>query len=133
MRILVLCHELPPLGGGGGRIALELARRLAGLGNVLDIVAPAYEGCQPLEVTDGVTVHRVPCRRSAVASSSTAEKISYLRSARRKVSELLKQHDYDLIHCHFILPAGIIARWGTGRLPYVITCHGSDVPRPQPL
>jgi hypothetical protein len=27
MRVLTLTHELPPVGGGGGRIAVELARQ----------------------------------------------------------------------------------------------------------
>lgn len=132
MRVLVLCHELPPLGGGGGRIAYELARRLAALGNVLDIIAPAYSGCQPAEATGSVTVHRVRCKRSTVDGSSTWEKISYLSSAASKASELLGRQHYDLVHCHFILPAGIIARWGTKRVPYIITCHGSDVPGHNP-
>jgi glycosyltransferase involved in cell wall biosynthesis len=40
------------------------------------------------------------------------------------------QRAYDIIHAHFIVPTGLVARAISRRhaIPYVVTAHGSDVP-----
>lgn len=42
----------------------------------------------------------------------------------------MEKSDYDVIHCHFIVPSGAIAAALSRRfrVPYVLTAHGSDVP-----
>jgi glycosyltransferase involved in cell wall biosynthesis len=42
----------------------------------------------------------------------------------------VRERAYDLVHCHFIVPGGLVARPLAGRLgvPLVLTAHGSDVP-----
>ncbi|MEN6644352.1 MAG: glycosyltransferase family 4 protein [Armatimonadia bacterium] len=128
MKVLTLTHELPPIGGGGGRIALELARRMAGLGHEIEIVTAAC-GDLPLdEVLDGVRIRRLPCGRKHLEYSTGTEKARYIAAA---VKALQRQAlDYDLIHAHFILPAGLVA--ALRPLPYLVTCHGSDVPGHNP-
>lgn len=128
LRILVLVHELPPIGGGGGRVAFDLGKRLAERGRVIDIVTMGFRGLPRYEERDGMRIYRVPCLRRKAEISYTDEKITYVLSAVPLVRRLIRQRGYDLIHCHFIVPAGLIACLAGGRIPYVITCHGSDVP-----
>jgi glycosyltransferase involved in cell wall biosynthesis len=131
MRVLTLTHELPPVGGGGGRIALELARQMASLGHEVEILTAAY-GDLPLHETDGnLTISRIPCGRTNVEFSTGREKLAYVWQAGRELRR--RGADFDLIHTHFILPAGLIARYGPLHAPYVITCHGSDVPGHNPF
>lgn len=128
MRVLTLTHELPPIGGGGGRIALELARRMAGLGHEVDVLTAGYGDLPAAEEADGIRILRVPCRRKQLSHSTDVEKLTFVRAAARELGWL---QSYDLIHAHFILPAGLVAR--RGRAPYLITCHGSDVPGHNPF
>lgn len=130
MRILTLTHELPPLGGGGGRIAQELAKRMAQRGHEVEILTSSGPGLPALETIGDLVVRRLPSRRQHVAHSTSLEKLSYVAAARRHLAR--SEQQYDLIHAHFILPAGLIARYGHPTLPYLITCHGSDVPGHNP-
>lgn len=130
MRILTLCYEFPPLGGGGSRVAHGLARELVRLGHQVDVITMGRPHLPPLRDEDGVQVHRVRCLRRADPVCTGPEAFTYLLAALPKALELTRRHRYDLNHTHFIFPDGVIAwvLWRTRRLPYVITAHGSDVP-----
>jgi glycosyltransferase involved in cell wall biosynthesis len=43
MRILVLNHEYPPVGGGGGRVARDLNEGLSKHGHEVKIITPAFQ------------------------------------------------------------------------------------------
>ena len=130
MRILTLCYEFPPLGGGGAKVAHGLAKALVCRGYTVDVVTMGYRGLPKQESVDGITIHRVPCIRTRKSMCYSPEMIPYIVSAVSVAFYLIKQHRYDLIHAHFIFPDGILAKtiqMASG-VPYVITAHGSDVP-----
>jgi len=130
MKILMLCYEFPPLGGGASRVAHGLSTKLVTLGHQVDLVTMGYRGLPSREHVNGVQVYRVPCLRMRKYACTVPEAVSYLVSALPKVRQLVTQQRYDINHTHFILPDGLIA-WQIKRyaqLPYVITAHGSDVP-----
>ena len=130
MRILTVVHELPPIGGGGGRSAFELCRELVAAGHHVDAVTMAYAGLAMEETIEGVRIFRAPCKRRKPEISYTDEKLSFVWGALPLVRRLSLANAYDVVHCHFIVPAGLIARLLKRSLgaPYIITCHGSDVP-----
>jgi glycosyltransferase involved in cell wall biosynthesis len=130
MRILTLCYEFPPLGGGGSRVAHGLARELVRLGHHVDVITMGRPHLPRLRDEGGVQVHRVQCLRRADPVCTGPEATTYLLAALPKALELTRRHHYDLNHTHFIFPDGVIAwlLWRARRLPYVITAHGSDVP-----
>jgi glycosyltransferase involved in cell wall biosynthesis len=130
MRLLTLCYEFPPLGGGGARVVHGLTRELVRMGHEVDVVTMGWQGLPRQEVVDGVQVHRVSCGRRALHVCTGREAATYLVAAIPVALRLARQRRYDLNHTHFIFPDGVIAwllRRRTG-LPYVITAHGSDVP-----
>ncbi len=130
MRILTLCYEFPPLGGGGAKVAHGLAKALVCRGYTVDVVTMGYPGLPKQESVDGITIHRVPCIRTRKSMCYSPEMIPYIVSAVSVAFYLIKQHRYDLIHAHFIFPDGILAKTiqMASSVPYVITAHGSDVP-----
>jgi glycosyltransferase involved in cell wall biosynthesis len=130
MRILVLNYEFPPLGGGASPVSYEIAKGLVKLGHSVDVVTMGFRGLPKNEVIDGIEVHRVPCLRAKEEICKTHEMFSYVVSAIWFLRKHLKKHQYDICHCHFIIPTGIVALWAKKRfgLEYVITSHGSDVP-----
>jgi glycosyltransferase involved in cell wall biosynthesis len=76
-------------------------------------------------------VFRVPGIRSRLELSHVHELATYVWSGLRKASALSRTAAYNICHCHFIVPTGIIPyilRRTASFPPYVITSHGSDVP-----
>ncbi len=134
VKLLVINHEFPPVGGGAAPVAWELCRHLAGLGHQVDVVTTRFGDLPAREERDGVTIYRTHARRRRVDRAETLEMASFLRGAAGPARQLIDAHRYDIIHAHFIIPAGYLA----GRLarktgiPLVITAHGSDVPGHNP-
>jgi glycosyltransferase involved in cell wall biosynthesis len=130
MRVLTLCYEYPPLGGGGGRVAHGLARTLVSIGHDVDVVTMGFRNLPSSETVDGVRIRRVSCLRRSAFRCTVPEAASYLVGARHAAQMLARSGRYDLIHAHFLFPDGWLAyhlRRRTG-LPFVATAHGSDVP-----
>lgn len=130
MRILTLSYEFPPLGGGGSKVVYGLSREFVRMGHDVDVVTMAYRGLERYEEIDGIRVHRVPCIRGSVDICHTHELASYMVRALPFVKRLGKVSQYDLIHCHFILPDGLVGLFARKHLdiPLAVTAHGSDVP-----
>jgi glycosyltransferase involved in cell wall biosynthesis len=123
--------EYPPLGGGAAPATRGLARALVARGHTVDIVTMGYRGLPREEDDGGIRLFRVPALRSRLELSYVHELATYVWTGLRKVNRLARTRSYDLCHCHFIIPTGIIAyllRNRPGFPPYVITSHGSDVP-----
>ena len=130
MRILMMCYEFPPIGGGGAGVVRGLSAQLVREGHEVDVVTMRYAGLPERELVDGVDVHRVPCVRLSTSWCTMAEQATYLVAAIPYAVRLARQRYYDINHTHFIFPDGVAAmalRSMVG-LPYVITSHGSDVP-----
>jgi glycosyltransferase involved in cell wall biosynthesis len=130
MKILKLCYEFPPVGGGGGRAANGLARELVRAGHEVDLVTMRFRGLPRFQEIAGIRVHRVPCLRLREFVCSPPEMMTYLAAALPLAWRLDRARRYDINHTEFIFPDGILAwrLWRATGLPYVITTHGSDVP-----
>jgi glycosyltransferase involved in cell wall biosynthesis len=130
MNILVLNYEYPPVGGGGATVTAQLCGRLASLGHGVDVITMHY-GRLPREETEGgVRIIRTPALRRRPDLCRIPEMATYLLGALGPALEQTRRRTYDVIHAHFIIPTSPLARVlrrKTG-IPYVLTCHGSDVP-----
>ncbi len=130
-KVLVLNYEFPPLGGGASPVSYEIAKRLSETGDFdIDVVTMGYKDLPKYEeVNSHFRIHRVRCWRSKKEICHPWEQATYLVTGYLKAVELQKKRVFDICHCHFIIPTGVIAlklkqKFG---LPYVITAHGSDV------
>ena len=134
MKILMLNHEFPPIGGGASPVTFELARQLVEMGHSVDVVTMHYDDLRRFETVEGINIYRTPAIRSKPNICYTHELATYILGALIKTVRLAKRERYDIIHCHFIIPGGPLA-WLVSKLtgiPYLITCHGSDVPGHNP-
>lgn len=130
MKILVLSHEYPPVGGGGGRVAQDLAQGLARRGHPVWVLTAHLEGLPADEEAEGVRVVRIPSKRRAAFRAEFAEMAYYDWAALTSGWRLIRAWQPDLIHAHFAVPAGAAA-FALSRLsgiPYVLTAHLGDVP-----
>ena len=127
----MLNYEFPPLGGGASPVSYEIAHRLSQTGDFnIDVVTMGFRGLPKYEkINDNLRVHRVKCWRRKKEICHPWEQLTYLITGYRKCKKLLKKERFDICHCHFIIPTGVLALrlYKKYNLPYIITSHGSDV------
>ena len=130
MKILSLTYEYPPIGGGGSVVAAAVNEELVRLGDEVTVLTSGMKGLPAEETVEGVAVHRTACVRRHRHYTSTAELLTTLLPTYRRGAQLIRAIKPDVIHAHFILPSGPVARALSERfdVPYVLTAHGSDVP-----
>ena len=112
------------------RCQWRLAEALARRGHEVDVVTAGMRGLPSFEQQNGVRIHRVGGIRRRPHYSTAAEQLSQLIPTYRKTMELVRGREFDLLHCHFVVPGGAVGYLVAQRtgLPYVVTAHGSDVP-----
>jgi glycosyltransferase involved in cell wall biosynthesis len=130
MKILMLCYEYPPIGGGGAKVVHGLTSELINQGHEVDLVTMGYKNLPKYEKINRLNIYRVRCLRLKANICTPPEMITYLFFALPLLLKLCKKNNYDINHTHFIYPDGFLAyvlNKLTG-LPFIITAHGSDVP-----
>jgi glycosyltransferase involved in cell wall biosynthesis len=136
MRVLVLNYEFPPLGGGAGRVTLEVCRRLARAGVEQKVLTGWFPGLALREKLEpGLWVYRVPTLRRRLYRAEIKDMASYLAAAVLPLLWLSLRWRPDLLHAHFLMPVAPLA-WLAGKLlgiPYLVTLHGGDVPGADPI
>ena len=133
MRILVLSHEFPPVGGGGGHVAKDLCQGLSELGHEIKILTTDLLG--GIHEEDGISekeyeIIRMPTLRRDPSRASMLAMISYIINSAFRGFLLIKRWKPEVIHVHFAVPAGAAA-WLLSKMtgiPYVLTAHLGDVP-----
>jgi glycosyltransferase involved in cell wall biosynthesis len=130
MKILVLSHEYPPIGGGGGRVVQELSQGLANRGYQIHLLTAHYADQPKMEQSENLVIERLPSwRTQPFRADLKAMGAFIIKSFFRGLKVIQKSHP-DLIHAHFAVPAGVSAfllSKATG-VPYILTAHGGDVP-----
>jgi glycosyltransferase involved in cell wall biosynthesis len=141
MRILVVAHNYPRFPGDpAGAYVARLARAAAAAGATVQVIAPHSAAAREDEETDHLRVHRFRyapeslervgyrgdvSRRALLAPLTLAAIPAYLLRFRSAVRRYVATADPQVIHAHWWFPAGWLVS-GLG-VPYIVTCHGSDV------
>ena len=130
MRILVLNHEFPPIGGGGGRAAEDICRALSKRGYQIKVLTAHIKGLPRDEERDGYQVIRLPSLRTQPYKANFLSMVAYVLAGLWTGRRLIRSFKPEMIHAHFAVPAGVLA-WALSRMtgiPYVLTVHLGDVP-----
>ena len=130
MKILVLCYEYPPLGGGGGRVAQSIATEMVKRGHAVRVQTAALGWRSVRETSGGVEIFRTASGRRAPDTCRVHEMAAYCATSFLPTLRHIREWRPDVIHAHFAMPTGLLA-WAVHRLtgaPYVLTAHLGDVP-----
>ena len=130
MKILTLCYEYPPIGGGGGRVAAAVAAGLASKGHSVKVVSAGMKHLPKFAVISGVEVYRPNSFRRHEERCTVVEMALYLVTSFARALWIALRWRPDVIHVHFIVPSGVLAYLVSifSRTPYVVTAHLGDVP-----
>jgi L-malate glycosyltransferase len=130
MKVLVLTHEYPPVGGGGGRVAQQICKGLAQRGDSLQVITSNWGDLKAEDSDQGVILHRLNVHRGQAYKASFPSMFEFVIKGFWKARQIVRTWKPDVIHAHFAVPAGAIA-WGINKFygtPYVLTAHLGDVP-----
>lgn len=130
MKILVISHEFPPLGGGGANACFYLTRGYAQRGHEVVIVTAGYEGLKAEETVNGVSVFRISCKRKHKEHCGFLEMLDFLQRAWPMAKKIEKEKEFDICHVFFGIPSGPIGYMLKKKydVPYVIRFGGGDIP-----
>ncbi|MFH1416241.1 MAG: glycosyltransferase family 4 protein [Elusimicrobiota bacterium] len=143
MNILLVNH-FPLEGSGSGIYMQNIARELTEMGHCVMTITPEHAEPAGYPFTTKALIFKddnrdngseldfnFPCFTTHPVSSNTFYSLSdaqiknYVDIYRNKIKEGANEIDADIIHCGHIWVAPYCAA-GTG-IPYVITCHGTDL------
>ncbi len=130
MRILVLTHEYPPIGGGGGKVAEDICEGLVRTGNQVRVVTTSLKGLPLFEQRGAVELVRLRSGRKFAYKATFASMALYLFFGFFRVLKDIRSWKPDVIHVHFAVPAGALGYVCSKitKVPYVLTVHLGDVP-----
>jgi glycosyltransferase involved in cell wall biosynthesis len=141
LRILTLTHNYPRFPGDpAGAFVARIAQGVAARGHDVKVIAPHAPGTATDEQAGGLRLHRFrygpePLERVAYTGGLHQRTLraplaalafpGFLLAFARAVGSTVRSFEPDLIHAHWWFPGGWLA--SRARVPYLITCHGSDV------
>jgi glycosyltransferase involved in cell wall biosynthesis len=132
VRVLMLCYEYPPLGGGTAAACSYLLAELVLTDAVeVDLVT---SGTQPqverVDLGPHVRIHRLPVAKIDPRFWRARELAEWLWRALPYAGALARRQRFDIAHCWAGWPSGVVG-WRLQlhtRLPYIVSLRGSDVP-----
>jgi glycosyltransferase involved in cell wall biosynthesis len=126
----MLNYEYPPIGGGAGQAHQNLIAEYTRIPELQVDVLTSSETTQDRreQVSDNITIHRIGIHKKNLHYWKKREVIEWLFKASRYYKTLTAQTQYDLVHSFFAFPSGYLCLSTAGKLPYIISLRGSDVP-----
>ncbi len=130
MKILVISHEYPPIGGGGGQVVADVCTHLAARGHQVHVLTALFGDLARKDVQGNLSIERISSCRTQAYRAGFATMACFILKAILRGSRVMREFRPDVIQAHFAVPAGAAAYVLSGlfRVPYVITAHGGDVP-----
>ncbi|MBI4335626.1 MAG: glycosyltransferase, partial [Candidatus Omnitrophica bacterium] len=130
MRILIINHEFPPVGGGGATASGYVAKYLSGAGSDVRVITSAFDSLPKKERRDNYFIRRVYSRRGELHTGRVSDFILFIMSGFAVLISEKKLIKPDLIYAFFTLPSGVIALLAKKiyKIPYLIFLRGVDVP-----
>src|SRR4051812_43519438 len=98
MKVLVLCYEYPPVGGGGGRVAATVAQELAARGHDVKVLTAGMRHLPESELSQGVEIRRAQSFRRREDTCSVFEMGLYLLTNFWPAWKLAREWRPDVIH-----------------------------------
>lgn len=145
MRVLICTHNYPRFkGDASGAFIEELVKALPEKGVDPVVLCPHARGLRLEEVRGGVMIRRfryAPDEKETLAYQGKMLSVfksglkglmlfgSFFNEFIHAVRRLIAYEKVDLVHAHWLLPAGLTARIAlrTASTPLIISAHGTDV------
>jgi len=134
IKILVISHEYPPIGGGGGRVIQDLCEGIASDSYNFYVLTAHWDDLPEFEESGNLTIERIRSRRTQAYRANLLTMACFVWKSFWRALWIIRKWHPDIIHAHFAVPGGASAAVASilTHTPYMITAHGSDVPGSAP-
>ena len=148
MRVLVVTSTFPRwISDTEPSFVFELCKYLQIKGMQVDVLAPHCDGASEAEVMDGIRVYRYRyfltrlqtlAYQGGIMAKIRKNPLNYLQVPFFILAQLiavigrLKSNRYDVVHCHWLIPQGLVCVMariliGKSDTGFVCTSHGGDL------
>ena len=129
-RVLMLNCEFPPIGGGAANATWHLLREFAHDQTLaIDLVTSnTEERFESVHFSPNIRIFKLGVRKKSLHWWRMPEILSWTRQAYFFSRRLLSRTKYDLSHCWFGWPSGVIGYMLRKQLPFLVALRGTDVP-----
>ena len=130
IKILVISHEYPPIGGGGGRVVQNLCKGIASDNFNFYVLTAHWDDLPEFEESENLTIERIRSRRTQAYRADLLTMACFVWKSFWLALRIIKRWHPDIVHAHFAVPGGASAAVVSllTHTPYMITAHGGDVP-----
>lgn len=131
MRLLLVCHEYPPYGGGASTALAALGAALSSRGHDVTILTTASDADASIRCdAAGTRIVRLGVGRRSTFAPSPRELGRCYLALRRGIPRVMAELRPELVVAFFAFPAGRAALHACRRrgTPLVVWLRGSDVP-----
>lgn len=130
MKILVINHEFPPVGGGAATASKHIIEHLMQTNEKIEVITSAFNGLPFEEEINNYTINRVYAGRRRADAGSVLEYTLFVINGGIFLNKHIEKIKPDLVYAFFTLPAGLIALFlkKVHRIPYFVFLRGIDVP-----
>jgi len=134
IKILVISHEYPPIGGGGGRVIKDLCEGIASDSYNFHVLTANCDDLPEFEESENLTIERIRSHRTHAHHADLPAMACFVWKSFWRSIQIIKKWRPDIVHAHFAVPGGASAAAASilTHTPYMITVHGSDVPGSAP-
>ena len=128
MKILIICHEFPPIGGGAANAAFYIASYLKNKQHEVTVVTSRFKRANQAKYNFNIVY--LPVLRKHIDRTSPLELISFAVSGIIYGLGAVRKKKYDVCLAIHGIPSGWIAFviYKLFKIPYVVSLRGGDVP-----
>jgi len=126
----MLNYEFPPIGGGAAIANYHLLTEFIGNADLeIDLVTSSPANRFEIEqFSENIKIFKLNVGKKELHYWTMPEIARWTWKAYWFFRKLINENRYDLCHCWFGWPSGIIGYLFRKRVPYIIALRGSDVP-----
>ncbi len=130
IKILVISHEYPPIGGGGGKVIQDLCKGIASDGYNFYVLTAHWDDLPKYEESGNLIIERIRSHRTQAYRADLLAMACFVWRSFWRALQIIRKWHPDIIHAHFAVPGGASAAAVSllSHTPYMITVHGGDVP-----
>lgn len=128
MKILLVNYEYKPQCGGAGLGTYNMAYQLAKMGHEVKILIGWDYSFGTPEQIEGVEMTVVRLKKKNIHQSTSFGMIEFLARGFFEIKRLTKENSFDIIQFYFSVPTGILKYGIHGKIPYVVSLRGMDIP-----
>ena len=128
MKILLVNYEYKGQGGGAGQHTYYMARAFRDMGHEVSLLIGWDSNFGSPVIFEDVSTYIIKYRKKNIQLSTPIGLLMFVLKGIFSIRRLTSRFVFDIIMFYFSVPTGILKFGICGRIPYVISLRGMDIP-----